>query len=64
MVRVIKSPFLNTPQHLDVDRSKVHPLVKNLFHVKVRQAPLAERLKFYSENLEKLTEDVNILSIV
>ena len=34
MVRVIKSPYLNTPQLLDVDRSQVHPLVRNLFHVK------------------------------
>ena len=64
MVRVIKSPYLNTPQLLDVDRSKVHPLVRNLFHIKERQAPLAGRLKFYSENWEKLTQDVNILSIV
>ena len=63
-VRVIKSPYLNTPQLLDVDRSKVHPLVRNLFHIKERQAPLAGRLKFYSENWEKLTQDVNILSIV
>ena len=63
MVRVIKSPYLNTPQLLDLDRSKVHPLVRNLFLVKARQAPLAERLKFYSENWEKLTQDVNILSI-
>ena len=61
MVRVIKSPYLNTPQLLDVDRSKVHPLVRNLFHIKERQAPLAGRLKFYSENWEKLTQDVNIL---
>ena len=64
MIRVIKSPYLNTPQLLDVDRSKVHPLVRNLFHMKERQAPLAGRLKFYSENWEKLTQDVSILSIV
>ena len=50
MTRVIKSPYLNTPQLLDVDRSKVHPLVRNLFLVKTRQAPLAGKLKFYSEN--------------
>ena len=60
-VIVIKSPYLNTPQLLDVDRSKVHPLVRNLFHIKERQAPLAGRLKFYSENWEKLTQEVNIL---
>ena len=60
MVKVIKSPYLNTPQLLDVDRSKVRPLVRNLFHVKDRQAPLAGRLKFYPENWEKLTQDVNI----
>ena len=64
MVRVIISPYLNTPQLLDVERSKVHPLVRNLFHVKARQAPLSGRLKFYSENLEKFTQDVNILAIV
>ena len=64
MVRVIKSPYINTPQLLDVDKFKVHLLVRNLFQVKVRQAPLAGRLKFYSENWEKLTKDVNILSIV
>ena len=64
MVRVIKSPYLNNPQFLDVDKSKVHPLVRNLFRVKVRQAPLAGRLKFHSENWGKLTQDVNILSIV
>ena len=64
MVRVIKSPYLNTPQLLDVDRSKVHPLVRSLFYVKARQAPLAGRLKFYSENWENVTQDVNILSIV
>ena len=64
MVRVTKSSYLNTPQVLDVGRSKVHPLVRNLFHVKVRQAPLAGRLKFYSENWGKLTQDVNILSII
>ena len=33
MVRVIKSPYHSTPQLLYVDRSKVHPLVRNLFHV-------------------------------
>ena len=49
MVRAIKSPFLNTPQQLDVDNSKVHPLVRNLFQVIMRQAPLTGRLKFYSE---------------
>ena len=64
MVRVTKSSYLNTSQVLDVGRSKVHPLVRNLFHVKVRQAPLAGRLKFYSENWGKLTQDVNILSII
>ena len=64
MVRVIKSPYLNTSQVLDVDRSKVHPLIRNLFYVKARQAALAGRLKFYSENWEKLTQDVNIFSIV
>ena len=45
MVRVIKSPYLKTPQLLDVDRSKVRPLVSNLFRVKARQAPQAGRLK-------------------
>ena len=44
--------------------SKVHPLVTKLSHVKTRQAPMAGRLKFYSENWEILTQDVNILSIV
>ena len=64
MVRVIKSPYLSTPQLLDVDGSKVHPLVWKLFHVKTRQAPPAGRLKFSSENWEKITQDVNILFIV
>ena len=49
MVRAIKSPFLNTPQQLGVDNSKVHPWVRNLFQVIMRQAPLTGRLKFYSE---------------
>ena len=64
MVRAIKSPYLNNPQLLDEDRSKVHPLVRNLFHVKTRQAPLAGGLKVYSENWEKLTQDMNIFSIL
>ena len=64
MVRVIKSPYDSNPQLLDVNRSKLHPLVRNLFHAKVRQAPLTGRLKFYSENWEKLTQDVNILPIL
>ena len=64
MIRVIKSPYLNIPQLLDVDRSKVDPLVRNLFHAKTGQAPLKGRLKFYSENWEKIIQDVNILSIV
>ena len=64
MVRVIKSLYLNTPQLLDKDKSKVHPLIRNLFRVKAREAPLAGRLKFYSEKWEKLTQDGNILSIV
>ena len=38
-------------------------MVRNFFYVKVRLAPLAGRLKFYLENWEKLTQDVNILSI-
>ena len=63
MVRVIKSPYLNTLQLLDIDRSKKHPLLRNLSNIKARQAPLAGRLKFYSENGEKLTQDVNILSV-
>ena len=45
MVRVIKPPYLNAHQLLDVDRSKVHPLVRNLFHVKVTQVSLTGRLK-------------------
>ena len=64
MVRVIKSPYLNTPQLLDLDRSKVRLSVRNLFHVKARQALLDGRVKFYSENWGKLTQDVNILVIV
>ena len=63
MVRVTKSPYFNTPQLLDVDKPKVHPLVRNLVQVKVRQAPQAGRLKYYSEKWEKLTQEVNILSI-
>ena len=63
MVRKIKSPYLNIPQILDVDRSKVQPLVRNLFHFKVRQAPQAIRLKFHLKNWEKLTQDLNILSV-
>ena len=39
-------------------------MVRNFCYVKVRLAPLAGRLKFYLENWEKLTQDVNILSIV
>ena len=50
MVRVIKSPYRYIPQLLHEDRSEVHPLVRNLLHVKARQAPLPGRLKFYSEN--------------
>ena len=64
MVRVIKSPYLNTVQLLDINRSKVHPLVRNLSNIKVKQAPLAGGLKFYSENGKKLTQEMNILSIV
>ena len=55
MVRVIKSPYLNTPQLLDVGKSKVHLLVRNVFHAKARQDPLAGRLKFYLENWETQT---------
>ena len=62
--RVIKSPYLNTPQLLDLDRSKVRLFVRNLFHVKARQALVDGRVKFYSENWGKLTQDVNILVIV
>ena len=64
MVRVIKSPYLNTLQLLDINWSKVHPLVRNLSNIKVKQAPLAGGLKFYSENGKKLTQEMNILSIV
>ena len=64
MVRVIKSPYLNNPQLLYVNKSKVHPLVRNLFQVKVRQAPLTGRPKFHRENWGKLTQDVNILFIM
>ena len=63
MIRVIKSPYLNTPQLLDVDNSKVHP-IRNLFHVKARQPPVAGRLKLFWEKWGKLTQDVNILSTV
>ena len=63
MVSVTKSPYLNTPQLLDVDRSKVHSLDRNIFPVKARKAALAGRLKFYLENWDKLTQDVNILFI-
>ena len=61
-VRVIKSPYLDTPQLLDVDTSKVHPLVGNLFHIKARQAPLTGN--FIKKNWKKLTQDLNIFSIV
>ena len=64
MVRVIKSHYVSNPKRLDIDSPKVYRFVRNLFHVKARQAPLAGILKFYSENWEKLTQDVNLSSIV
>ena len=54
------------PQHSTTSASrkvKSTSLVRNLFYVKARQAPLAGRVKFYSKNWEKLTQYVNILSI-
>ena len=52
IIRVIKSPYLNTVQLLDVDNSKVHP-IRNLFHVKARQPPLAGRLKLFLRKMGK-----------
>ena len=60
MVRVMKSPYLNTPQPLDVDRSKVYPLVRNLFHDKARQAPLAGRREPRGKVTNKFRNEENV----
>ena len=61
-----KSNKITLPQHSTTSRCKQVKSISfgRLFRVKMRQARLAGRLKFYSENWEKLTQDVNILSIV
>ena len=62
MIRIITAPCLNFPQLLDENRFKVHPSVTKCFSIKERHAPLAERLNFFSEIWEQLTQDLNILS--
>ena len=63
-VSIQLAPCFNTPQLLDVDLKEVHPLIRNLLDSKIKQAPLAGRLRFYLKNWEKLTQDPNILAIV
>ena len=55
MVRVVISPYLNTPQLLNVDNKlKVHPLVKNLFQVKVGQGSTGRKTNILSRKLGKI----------
>ena len=62
-----KSNKITLPQHCTTSacrQVKSTFFCQKLFHVKVRQDSLAGRVHFYSENWEKLTQDVSILSTV
>ena len=43
---------------------KIHPLVANLFPVKIKQLPKAGRVKHFVKNWQRLTNDPMILDIV
>ena len=43
---------------------KIHPLVANLFPVKIKQLPKAGRVKHFVKEWERLTNDPMILDII
>ena len=55
MVRVLTIPYLKIPQLVNAQTLKVHPLIRNLFEIKVQYALLVGRLKFPLKNSEKST---------
>ena len=64
MVRVITTTYLNIRHFLNVDLSKLYPLIKNLFRIKLKHVSFTRRLEFYPKNRAKLTHDGSILFIV
>ena len=62
LVRVLTKPHLKIPQLINTETLKVHPLIRNLFKIKVQHALLVGRLKCYLRNSKKSTQDGNILS--
>ena len=55
MVRVLTTHNLKIPQLVNAETLKVHPLIRNLFEIKVQHRLLVGRLKFPLKNSEKST---------
>ena len=60
----VKHLKFQIPLILQVDLSKVHPVLFNIFQNPIPQVPLARRLKFFCPNWKVLTSEPYILDIL
>ena len=64
-MNILIAPSINSMDLLSPSEFfKLHPLVVNLFPVKIKQLPSAGRVKHFVKNWQKLTNDPLILDIV
>ena len=61
---LIATSISSTDLLLASEFCKIHPLVVNLFPVKIKQLPKAGRVKHFVKNWQKLTNNPMILDIV
>ena len=64
-MNLLIAPSISSTDHLCASEFfKIHPLVVNLFPVKLKQLPKAGRVKHFAKNWKSLTKDPTILNIV
>ena len=64
-VNLSAAPSISSTDLLSASKlCKIHPLLVNLFPVKIKQLPKAGRMKHFRKNCQKLTNDPMILHIV
>ena len=64
-MNLLIAPSINSTDHLPASAFyKIHPVVANLFSVKIKQLPKAGRVKHFVKNWQRLTNDPMILDIV
>ena len=64
-MNLLIAPSISSTDLLSASKfSKIHPLVVNLFPVKIKQLPKAGRVKHFVKNWQKLANSPVILDIV